>query len=88
MDARKALLFSPDFFPGDMEEGTAVWSQTFFSADLKEDPAVQSQIFYFQRMQGGRCCSIPIFFQWIWKRVLLSDLEIFFSVHVEDVAAV
>ena len=65
------------FFSVDVEEGAAVWFKIFFSADMKEVAAVQSPNF-FLCMQGRRCCSIPIFFQVIWKRALLSNPKISF----------
>ena len=55
-----------------MEEVAAVQSIFVFSADSEEGAAVQSRIF----------------FQMIWKRALLSDVELFFSADVEEGATV
>ena len=52
-----------------MEEGATVQSQNFFSAvDVEEGTAVQTQDY----------------FQWTFKRVLPSNLDIFFSGNVEE----
>ncbi len=65
MEEGAAVQFPRLFFSGDLEEGAILCPiLIFFSGDSEEDAAVKSRIF----------------FQSVWKRALLLDLEfLFFS---------
>ena len=56
-----------------------------FSGDVEEGVAVQSRIFS-AVVEEGAAVQSQYFFQWKWKRALLSNLDIFFSQCEENAA--